>query len=126
ASFGIALMTHILETRQAFHAARLAEAVSLDSPAAHVIQQIARSATQVGAGSGQAITAGDLVMALQKQATVNGMSDAFLVAAALAAATIPLVFFLGRKQVERQRQREAIRWGTSPGLVRSVPAADAR
>lgn len=125
ASFGIALMTHILETRQAFHAARLAEAVSLDAPAA-VVQQMAQNATRGGGGSGQAIVTGDLMMALQKLATVNGMSDAFLVAAALAAATIPLVLFLGRKQVERQRKREAMRWGTSPGPVRAVPAADAR
>lgn len=108
ASFGIAYMTHILVTRQALHAAWLSEAIAIGSPSALVVEQLS---TLAGAGSGGQAAAlaavGDLV---QRQAMVAGMGDTFLVASILAAATIPFIFFLGKRQMESTRRREEEKW----------------
>ena len=108
ASFGIAFMTHILVTRQAFHAARLSEAVAIGSPSALAVQKISAFAGAGAGGQTLALTA--VAGMVQRQALVSGMGDTFLVASILAAATIPFIFFLGKRRVENTRRREEDKW----------------
>ncbi|MEW6172783.1 MAG: DHA2 family efflux MFS transporter permease subunit [Bacillota bacterium] len=104
-SFGIAYMTHVLVTRQAFYAARIAEGVVIGSP----------SASQISALSGTGTAGREMILSavsglVQRQAMVAGMGDTFLTAAVLAAATIPFVFFLGKGRVESTRRQEEEKW----------------
>ncbi|MDI6711185.1 MAG: DHA2 family efflux MFS transporter permease subunit [Bacillota bacterium] len=123
ASFGIAYMTHVLVTRQAFHAERLAEAVAVGTPSAAAVQQLGA----LGGGPGVALSAVDGLV--QRQAMVAGMGETFLVAAALAAATIPFIFFLGKRRVEATRYREEEKWRAwggraAVGAARRAPAVE--
>jgi formate-dependent nitrite reductase membrane component NrfD len=108
-SFGIAFLTYVMLHRQDYHAAWLKESVNWSSPvAAGTMHQIQNVLSQAGA-SPQAATS--IVYALvNREAFISGLTDAFIVSAIITALAIPLVFFLGKKQVEAAREAERKRY----------------
>ncbi|HHW43399.1 MAG TPA: DHA2 family efflux MFS transporter permease subunit [Desulfotomaculum sp.] len=93
ASFGIALLTSIMQQRQVFHAARLAEGISPSSPVAeNVVKQLGRWLG--GGGQGTAGALAILSGLVQREAFALAIGDAFMIATLFVAAAIPMVFFL--------------------------------
>jgi len=91
ASFGIAILTFIMQTRQTFHYSHLAEAVSVTSPVAPTIIK------QIGAMSGNVQGAAIALITgmVAKESLVMAIDDTFIVAAIFVAVAIPSTFFLG-------------------------------
>lgn len=113
ASFGIAFLTWVMLHRQDYHAARLAESVSWDSPvAAGALQQLQSLLGQSGLGpqSGSAGATAILSALVGREAFIMGIADAFLISAVIVACSIPLVFFLSKKRVEAARAAEYTRY----------------
>ena len=99
ASFGIAILTTVMQSRQAFHFAYLGESVSVASPTAPaLIQQLGGV---LGAAAGFSPAAGrEAALALvsglaAKQSMVLAIDDTFIVSALLIALAIPTSLFLG-------------------------------
>ncbi|OAT80699.1 DHA2 family efflux MFS transporter permease subunit [Desulfotomaculum copahuensis] len=93
ASFGIALLTSILQQRQYFHSVRLAEAVTFSSPLAHgVLQEIALLLGGGFPGNQRALTV--IYGLTQREAFVRAIDDTFMVAAVFVAVAVPMVMFL--------------------------------
>lgn len=92
-SFGIAVLTSMLTTRQVFHGARLSWALRAANPAA--ITFLARAGTFTGGGSrGRTITLAILQGLIAKISFVNAIDDVFLVTAAFTlVALVPALFF---------------------------------
>lgn len=101
ASFGISGLTAIMQNRSTFHAARIADDVSITSDTANQVQAmltgyVAQSGVDMGTAQGYAISVlGGLV---QKEALVRAIADTFLVSAVPVTIAIPLVFFLAGKK----------------------------
>jgi EmrB/QacA subfamily drug resistance transporter len=96
ASFGIAILTAILQNRQIFHYNHLADSVSVASPSLQVNLNNLTSPFYGYAGNmasdGQVLYL--LYEAVQKQALVFAMDDTFLVAAVFLFVALPLTLFL--------------------------------
>ncbi|MFZ5596164.1 MAG: DHA2 family efflux MFS transporter permease subunit [Bacillota bacterium] len=98
ASFGVAVLTTVMQTRQAFHMARLSDSVTVGSPAAtSLISQVGAMLGQglpPGAGESQAVSIIGSLAAMQ--ATVMAIDDTFIVAAMIIIVGIPTALFLGK------------------------------
>lgn len=96
-SLGIAILTTVLQHRQAFHTARYAEIINLSSP--QVVQSQTAIQAQLAQQGLNTVTAkmGALMQvysSLMKNAFVSGLNDTFMVAAAICAVGVPLAFFI--------------------------------
>lgn len=123
ASFGTALVTYVLQNRTAFHVARLSESFSYLMPLgefnfSHVQAKVA---ALVGQTAAPAATQGLLAGAVQKQAAVLAVGDAFVVTTALALVGLPLAgyFTPGRVAAAHRRAEERFARSTAGGRVAS-------
>jgi EmrB/QacA subfamily drug resistance transporter len=92
-SFGVAVLTSVLTTRQAIHGEWLAWTVNPANPAA--VGAIARTAGLMGGGArGHGMALAYLKGMAQKTAFVNAIDDVFLITAIIAVAAIAPAFFL--------------------------------
>ncbi len=94
-SFGIAWLTSVLTSRQAFHAARLAWSVTASDPT------VTSTITNLGAafGGGQAGQVGALSVIsglVAQQSFVGGIDDVFIIAAGISLVALIPAFFLKR------------------------------
>jgi len=96
ASFGIAILTAVLQGRQIFHYNNLADSISVASPSVQV--SLSNLTGSLSGYAGNIIsdrqTLSLLYGAVQKQSLVFAMDDTFLVAAVFLFIAIPLIFFL--------------------------------
>lgn len=105
ASFGIAFLTYVMVNRQALHAAWMREGVSWMSPAAPGIME------KISAVTGDPAAAAALVdLQVQRLAAVEAIGDDFIVSTVMVLIALPLVFFLSKGRVDRQRQYEMERY----------------
>lgn len=97
-SFGIAVLTAVMQNRQAFHAARLSEAVSATSPAAtSLLAQLQGLLAHTGAGiASKSAALGILSGLIAQSSMVWAIDDTFVVAALFIFIAIPLSFFLNK------------------------------
>jgi len=111
-SFGIAFMTYIMLHRQDYHAAWLAETVNPSSPATvGALQQLQGLLSQASLGAeGYTVALSIISSLVKREAFIAGIVDAFMVSTIIIVVAIPLVFFLGKKQVEAQRIAEYRRY----------------
>ena len=110
ASFGVAFLTYIMVSRQTLHAAWMRDEVSWLSPAAPGILD------GISSAAGDPSTAAALVsLQIQRLATVKAISDDFIVATIIIAMVFPLMFFLSKGRVERQREREMRKFAAQSG-----------
>ncbi len=99
ASFGIAVLTAIMQNRQTFHYARLAEGVSITNQTALTVMQQLKSLFTLQGGSAEVSSGGAvsvLTMLVQKEALVLALNDTFLISAVFIFAAVPMVFLLGK------------------------------
>ncbi|MGA2612101.1 MAG: DHA2 family efflux MFS transporter permease subunit [Spirochaetia bacterium] len=91
-SFGIAVMTSLLTTRQAIHGARLSWGLSAANPA--VAEIVARASAAMGGGArGKSIALAYLQGMVVKTSFVNAIDDVFVVTAAFTLiALVPALF----------------------------------
>jgi len=96
ASFGIALLTSILQQRQIFHATRLSEAVSVSLPtASSIINQLGQ---QMGlGGEGYKFGLGLLTMQVQRLGFTQAIGDTFLIATLFVVVAIPFVILMKQR-----------------------------
>ncbi|HVO40169.1 MAG TPA: DHA2 family efflux MFS transporter permease subunit [Spirochaetia bacterium] len=92
-SFGIAVMTSLLTTRQAVHGARLSWGLSAANPT--VTDTISRAAAAMGGGAhGKSIALAYLSGLIAKTSFVNAIDDVFIVTAVLTLLALPPALFL--------------------------------
>lgn len=93
ASFGVAFLTSVLQQRQTFHAARLAEGCSISALGpAQALSQLVAFLGGTGAASQQATAI--LAGLVQKEAFTLAIDDTFIIATLFVLVAIPLAFFL--------------------------------
>lgn len=123
ASFGIAFLTYVMLHRQEYHAAMLSDSVNWSSPvAAGFMQQLQGLLSQAGYSPQGA--PGILSGLVMREALTSGIADAFVVSTFIIVVSLPFVFFLSKKRVERQRAIEYKRYahlappgGPPPGVA---------
>ncbi len=96
-SLGIAVLTATMQNRQAFHFARLSEAVSVDSAASSflgLVQGYLSSA--IDGTSSKAAAVYVLNGLVARESLVKAIDDTFILAAIIIIFSLPLVFFLGK------------------------------
>jgi DHA2 family multidrug resistance protein len=96
-SFGIAILTTVLQRRETFHAVRFSEGLNLNSPAMINAQKIfAGTAVQHGLSQVAAKSAflAQIYTSLMQQAAIAGINDSLLIATFICLAGIPLAFFI--------------------------------
>lgn len=101
ASFGIAILTTILQKREAFHFANLAQSVNMNSNEAFVLQSTLQDMiTHQGLSYNAAQVAGMGLIAQRVTllSMVNAIGDCFMVAAGLCLLALLLCFFLKEKK----------------------------
>lgn len=99
ASFGIAILTAILQNRQIFHCNHLADSVSAASPAVQTtLYNLQGSLSYTGNTVSSQQVLSLIYGVTQKQALVFAMDDTFLISAIFVFNAVPLIFFL-RKPV---------------------------
>jgi len=124
ASFGIALVTSVLQNRTAFHSARLSESLSYLAPLGYFNfgQVQAKVAALLGQTAAPAAAQGLLAGAVQKQAAVLAVGDAFVVALALVLVGLPPAgYFTPKKVAAAHRRAEGLLGKEAP--AGSGPAA---
>ncbi|HOV78663.1 MAG TPA: DHA2 family efflux MFS transporter permease subunit [Bacillota bacterium] len=100
ASFGIAMLTAIMQNRQAFHYGALSESVSIDSAAYYSAGAIQAFLANAGA-SGTSISAVSVLGGIvAKESIVRAIDDTFLVAALFIVFALPFSAFLGKTRTE--------------------------
>ncbi|MFZ5633806.1 MAG: DHA2 family efflux MFS transporter permease subunit [Bacillota bacterium] len=104
ASFGIAVLTTVMQSRQTFHFAHLAESVTVSSPLAPMVtrQISALAALNAGAGAGQGSVLALITGLAARESLVMAIDDTFLVAAIIIAFAIPTALFLGKGKERAQ------------------------
>ncbi|MBX6394983.1 MAG: DHA2 family efflux MFS transporter permease subunit [Alicyclobacillaceae bacterium] len=110
ASFGIAILTTILQQRSAVQMARITDGIPMDSYAFAQLQATANAALMqagVDAGTAQGGAMALLVGLIQKEATTQAIGDTFMLASIPLFAALPLIVFL--------RPRGAARGKPAPG-----------
>ena len=99
ASFGIAVLTAIMQNRQTFHYARLAEGISVTNQTAQTLLQQLKALFMLQ-GSAAEVSSGGAISVLaalaQKEALVLALEDTFLISALFIFAAVPMVFLLGK------------------------------
>jgi len=116
ASLGIAYLTYVMLQRQQYHTAWLADTINYSSPAAaSTLSQLQGLLSQAGY-SPQGAT-GILSSLVAREAFISGIADAFVISALIVAGSMPFVFLLSKKRVEKQRALEYKRYAhmTPPG-----------
>ncbi|NPV72632.1 MAG: DHA2 family efflux MFS transporter permease subunit [Pelotomaculum sp.] len=97
ASFGIAILTAIMQNRQAFHYAILKDSVSVDSTAYYSIGTIQAFLANAGLGSDAKNTAVAILGGIiTKESLARAIDDTFLVATLFIIVALPFSFLLGR------------------------------
>jgi EmrB/QacA subfamily drug resistance transporter len=98
ASFGIAILSTIMQNRQVFHATRLAEAANLSTSTTGLGMQgrLIGLAYQLGmaAGMSRALSLGLVFIRMEYLSMIQAIDDVFVVAAALCVLAFMLSFFL--------------------------------
>lgn len=96
-SFGIAILTTVLQRREAFHTVRFSEGINLNSPAL-INAQNAFSGTAMQHGlnqvTGKSAFLTQIYTSLMKQVAVAGINDSLLIATFICLAGVPLAFFI--------------------------------
>jgi EmrB/QacA subfamily drug resistance transporter len=95
-SFGIAILTAVMQNRQVFHYARLAEGISYDSSAASFLSQLKGYLSYTGAADAGSAAMAVLGGLISKQSAVLAIGDTFIVATLFILIAVPLAFFLKR------------------------------
>jgi MFS family permease len=102
-AFGIAMFTSVLQNRQVFHFANLAQSINLDNYEYVTLQQGLQSITSslgLGHGPMQGIITGMIASKAGRQSMVMAMDDCFLVAAFMCLIALVLSFFFkGSKKI---------------------------
>ncbi|MDI3329020.1 MAG: DHA2 family efflux MFS transporter permease subunit [Alicyclobacillaceae bacterium] len=101
ASFGIAVLTTILQQRQALQGARIAESVTVDSGAAAQTQAALAAALAQGGVDPATAQGGALELLgllVQKEAAVRAIADTFLFSSVPLFLALPLIVFLRAKK----------------------------
>jgi EmrB/QacA subfamily drug resistance transporter len=94
-SFGLAVLTSSLNDRMVFHAAHMAETVTVRNPA--VVAFIAKVGGMFGTGSrGKAVVAAYIQGTITKASYVEGIDDVFVLAAVVTLIGLVPAFFLKR------------------------------
>lgn len=100
ASFGIAILATVMQSRQTLHFAHITESVSAGSPFATImVKQMGEmlgAATGHGSGAGQQAALAVINGIAARQSLVMAIDDTFIVAAIFVAAAIPASLFLGK------------------------------
>lgn len=107
-SLGIAVLTTILQNRQAFHTIRFTENINLTAPSAVQAQTALQGAMmQQGVGALQAHMGAlmQIYGAAVKQAAATGIDDTFIIASLICAVGVPLSFLI-RKHVVKAKGHE--------------------
>ncbi|GBF33638.1 multidrug resistance system protein [Desulfocucumis palustris] len=96
-SFGIAILTAIMQNRQVFHAARLSEGISAGSAGANIMDQVQGYLSLAGAGT-QAKSAMLAVISglVARESMVRAIDDTFIVAALFILIAVPLAFLFNK------------------------------
>ena len=97
ASFGIAVLTTVMQNRQVYHYAQLAHSLNTSSPAFSSMQKaLSGIASQlgIGAGAGKALSLSVIYGKVATLAAVQAIDDCFVIAAVLCAMAMVLCFFL--------------------------------
>lgn len=106
-SFGIAILTAVMQNRQIFHYIRLSEGISIDSYAVSLLSQLQGYLALNGiADASDAATAvlGGLVA---RESLVRAIDDTFIIAALFIFVAIPLAFFLAKPVKETQSPQKS-------------------
>lgn len=109
-SLGIAILTTILQTRQAFHQVIIGQSVNLHSPTfikAGALIQGALSMKGIGAATAKGFTMMQVFGQVMKSATMIGMNDTFLVATIISVAGVPISLFIKNKTVTKVKSEAA-------------------
>lgn len=101
-SFGIAVLTAVMQKRQVFHYTNLAERITADSNAASLLGQLQGYLTHTGAHGADKAAAAILTGLISRQSMVLAIGDTFIVAAVFIFIAIPLGFLLNKhvKKIE--------------------------
>jgi len=108
-SFGIAILTTIMSSRQSFHAAAISDSVSVTSTtASEALQGLTGLFMQAGvdAATAQGGAASVLAGMIAKEAVVRGIADALLVSAIPIFLSIPFIFFMHKKPPKKEAAQE--------------------
>ncbi|MCX5779342.1 MAG: DHA2 family efflux MFS transporter permease subunit, partial [Firmicutes bacterium] len=100
-SFGIAMFTSIMQSRQVFHFSNLAQSANFNSGEYMQLQaRLNDAATSLGLGYSGSQSLGISLVAQQiaKQSMIAAISDCFIVAAAMCLLALVLAFFLKKPQ----------------------------
>jgi hypothetical protein len=97
-SFSIAILTSVMQSRQTFHFAHLAESVNTSSPALPSMLKQISALLETAAGSGQSSALSYVYALAAKQSLVSAINDTFIVAAIFAAAALPATLLLGSRK----------------------------
>jgi EmrB/QacA subfamily drug resistance transporter len=108
-SFGIAILTTIMSSRQSFHTAAISDSVSVTSTTAiEALQGLAGLFAQAGVDAATAQGGAGSVLAgmIAKEAVVRGIADAMLVSAIPIFMSIPFIFFMHKKPAKKGAAQE--------------------
>ena len=111
ASFGIAMLTTVMQNRQVYHYSELAHSINKSSPAFSSIQHaLSGIASQLGIGAraGGTLSISLIYGHVATLAAVQAIDDCFLISAARVRNSNGLVFFLER-QKNRRHSRSSTR-----------------
>ncbi len=102
ASFGIAILTAVMQNRQVFHYARFSEVVTVNSNAATWLSQLQGYLSNTIAGAAGAKGAATSILAgfVARESQVQAMCDTFIVSMLFIVVAIPLAFFLDKPKKE--------------------------
>lgn len=106
ASFGIAILTSIMQNRQVFHYMRLAEGISYVSPITMFNIQQLQGALAISGSTSDSLSSTVLAAIyslVQKQALVYAIYNTFTVAALFIFAAIPMIFLMGKGEATKQK-----------------------
>ena len=107
ASFGVAFLTWIMLRQQAQHMAVMADGISWTNPIAPaVLDQLAAQMAAAGIPAGRDSATALLGAMVQQHSLATAMGDTFVVSTIIILFAVPLIFLLGKKRVEAQRQIE--------------------
>lgn len=111
ASMGIAFLTWVMLKRQVFHAQMLTDSASLSNPVAlDSIQLLGAQLAASGISAGQDGPVALLALTVQQQSMALGIGDTFVIGTIIILFAVPLIFLLGKKRVEAQREIEMERY----------------
>jgi DHA2 family multidrug resistance protein len=108
-SLGIAILTTILQSRQAFHNAIFAQSLNTSSPAfvkAQALIQGAVTAKGISPTAGQGLLFMQIYGSVAKSATVTAMNDTFIVATSICVVGVLIAFLIKKKSPKKDTINE--------------------